>query len=162
MRETESIAKFHRHGSPRGLPHGPILVVLADDHEVMRRNLKALLDGEHDIRVVAEAGDLVAAADQVREHAPQVLVLDLRLPDGSTTDRLSGSGLELTALVRTQMPSTQVVVITMQENEAFVGKTVDSGAVGFVRKDMAETELVDAVRAAARGERYTSSRVTRH
>ncbi len=90
MRETESIAKFHRHGSPRGLPHGPILVVLADDHEVMRRNLKALLDGEHDIRVVAEAGDLVAAADQVREHAPQVLVLDLRLPDGSTGSAARG------------------------------------------------------------------------
>ncbi len=127
----------------------------------MRRNLKALLDSEHDIRVVAEAGNLVAAADQVRAHLPQVLVLDLRLPDAATGER-SGSGLELTALVRSEMPSTQVVVVTMQENEAFVSKAIAAGAVGFVRKDLAETELVDAVRAAARGERFTSPRVTRH
>ncbi len=161
MRETESIARFHGRVSRRGNPQGSILVVLADDHEVMRRNLKALLDGEQDIRVVAEAGDLAAAARQVREHAPHVLVLDLRLRDESAGG-LRGSGLELTALVRSQMPGTQVVVVTMQENEAFVNKAADAGAVGFVRKDLAETELVDAVRAAARGERYTSARVTRH
>ncbi len=161
MRETEPIARFHGRVSRRGHPRGSILVVLADDHAAMRRNLKALLDGEQDIKVVAEAGDLAAAARQVREHVPHVLVLDLRLRDESA-EGLGGSGLELTALVRSQMPSTQVVVVTMQENEAFVNKAAAAGAVGFVRKDLAETELVDAVRAAARGERYTSARVTRH
>lgn len=159
MRDIDPIAHFA--GRLPARRHPPILVVLADDHQTMRRNLRALLDGERDIEVVAEAGDLTTAAREVRTRVPHVLVIDLRLRIESAIAH-SGSGLELTTLVRSQTPCTQVVVVTMQENEAFVSKAVSAGAVGFVRKELAETELVDAVRAAARGERFTSSRLTRH
>jgi len=159
MKDADPSAQFAGRMSQRR--HPPIIVVLADHHEAMRRNLRALLDGERDIEVVAEAGDLASAALEVHKHLPHVLVIDLRLRVGSAVAR-SGDGLELTARVRSQMPFTQVVVVTMQENEAFVDKAVSAGAIGFVRKELAELELVDAVRAAARGERFTSSRLTRH
>ncbi len=159
MRETDPSAQFAGRMSHRR--HPPIGVVLADDHQAMRRNLRALLDGEGDIEVVAEAGDLASAALEVCKHLPHVLVIDLRLRVGSAVAG-SGDGLELAARVRSQMPFTQVVVVTMQDNEAFVGKAVNAGAIGFVRKELAELERVHAVRAAARGERFTSSRLTRH
>jgi DNA-binding NarL/FixJ family response regulator len=143
---------------PQGAwPNAPILVVLADDHAGMRRTLRLLLDGEEGIRVVAEAGDLPDAARQVYDHRPHVLVLDTNLRQATDTG-LGANVLEFTASLRATAHRTQVVLVTMQEHGAFVPRAFDAGALGFVRKDLAEAELPDAVRAAARGERYASAR----
>jgi len=117
----------------------------------MRRGLRLLLAQEEDVEVVAEAGDLATALEDVYRHHPRVLVLDLLLPDGS--------GLDAIAPLRAREPGTQIVCLTMQDSPAFAKRAVAAGAIGFVLKDTAEVELGDAVRLAARGERYMSARM---
>ncbi len=130
---------------------GPIKVVLADDHNLVRRNLRLLLEREADLQVVAEASDLSAVAAQVTNHAPHVLVLDLRLPNGSSAETIRR--------LRAAVPETRVVVLTMEASPAFAASALEAGATGFVLKDHADSELVGAIRAAVRGEEYVSPRV---
>jgi len=134
-----------------GTATSPIKVVVADDHAVVRRNLRLLLDSEHDVEVIAEAGDVFTAMRHVNGHAPPVLLLDLRMP--------SGSSIEAIRRLRAQAPETEIVVVTMEDSPAFARKAIDVGAVGYVLKDNADTELPLAVRCAARGEEYISPRV---
>jgi two-component system response regulator NreC len=129
----------------------PIRVVLADHHALMRRSLRLLLDREADVEVVAEARDLVTVVCRVRGLLPEVLVLDLGMPGGSS--------IEVIRRLRAEVPSTQTVVLTMQDNPAFARQALDSGALGFVRKDFADTELPEAVRNAADGREYLSPQV---
>jgi len=126
-------------------------VILAEDHESMRRSLRLLLESEPDIHVVAETGELATAIRQVDGLRPQVLVLDLKLPTGSSMDAVKR--------LRRHAPHTRIVVITMHDGHAFARHAHDAGALGFVLKDSADMELPDAVRLAARGELYTSPRV---
>ena len=121
-------------------------IVLADDHRVVRRGLQLLLDGEQDFEVVAEAGDVDGARRYVRGHRPSVLVLDLNMPGGSV--------LEAIPELRAEAPDTQIVVLTMQEDPAFAQAALSGGALAYVLKEAAETELVEAVRRAAVGEIY--------
>ena len=127
-----------------------IRVLLADDHALMRRSLRLLLDGEEGMEVIAEANDLAAVTRHVHAHEPHVLVLDLSMPDGSS--------LEAISRLREQAPDTQIVVMTMEENPVFAQRAFAAGAVGFVAKDLADGELPQAVRAAARGEEFVSPR----
>jgi two-component system response regulator NreC len=129
----------------------PIRVVLADDHALMRRSLRLLLDDEQDFDVVAEAGDLAAAERAVERLRPDVLVLDRRMPGGSSIDLIRS--------LRHRAPQTQIVVLTMEQNPAFARSALAAGAVGFAVKELADTELPLAVRAAARGDEYVSPRV---
>lgn len=128
-----------------------VRVVLAEDHDTMRRSLRQLLDGEPDIEVVGEADEIRSAITQVRRKHPDVLVLDLRMPNGSNIDSVRR--------MRAQAPDTKVVVITMHEAHAFALQAHEAGAIGFVLKDTADVELPEAVRRAARDEVYTSPRV---
>jgi two-component system, NarL family, response regulator NreC len=128
-----------------------VRVVLAEDHATMRRSLRQLLDGEGDIEVVGEADEITLAVELVKRHRPEVLVLDLRMPNGSNIDCVRR--------MRAQAPETRVVVITMHEARAFARQAHDAGAIGFVLKDTADVELPEAVRRAARDELYTSPRV---
>lgn len=132
-------------------PAFPIRVVLADDHAVVRRNLRLLLDGEEDVEVVAEAADLSTVARHVHGHVPHVLVLDLQMPNGSS--------IETIRWLRDQVPETEIVVLTMEESPLFAQRALDVGAVGFVLKDRADSELPAAVRKAAAGVEYISPRV---
>jgi DNA-binding NarL/FixJ family response regulator len=134
----------------------PIQVVIADDHVTMRKSLRLLLEGEPDISVVAEAGDLGEAARGVHDLRPNVLVIDPGLARAANPT-YAGTGLELTAFVRAIAPEAQVVLVTMHEHRAFAEQALDAVVLGVIRKDLAENELPDAVRAAARGERYTST-----
>jgi two-component system response regulator NreC len=134
------------------LEHGSVDVVLAEDHASMRRSLRQLLDGEPGIRVVAEAPDLNMALTHVHGHHPDVLVLDLRMPNGSSID--------LIRRIRVQAADTNVVVITMHDGRAYASQAHQAGAVGYVLKDTADEELPEAVRRAARGQVYTSPRIT--
>jgi two-component system response regulator NreC len=132
-------------------PESPIRVVLADDHAVVRRCLRLLLDSEEDVEVIAEATDLSTVMRHVHGHLPHVLVLDLRLPNGSS--------IETIRRLRAEVPKTEIVVLTMEENPLFAQQAIDAGAVGYVLKDRADTELLTAIRRAARGEEYVSTRV---
>ncbi len=133
------------------LATAPIRVVVADDHALMRRSLRRLLESEQNIEVVAEADDLTGAAHHVHGQQPHVLVLDLSM---------SGmSSLQTISQLRERVPDTQIVVVTMEENPAFAQRAITAGALGFVWKDRADTDLLEAVRAAARGEEYLSPSV---
>jgi two-component system, NarL family, response regulator NreC len=134
-----------------GGPAEPIQIILADDHAVVRSGLRLLLDAEAEFEVVAEAGDVETAQRYVRGHCPAVLVLDLNMPGGSS--------LEAIPLIREEAPGTQIVVLTMQEEPAFVRHALAAGAIGYVLKEAADDELVEAVRRAAKGERYLNPRL---
>jgi DNA-binding NarL/FixJ family response regulator len=129
----------------------PIHVVLAEDHSRMRRCLRALLDSERDIEVVAEAQDLTSTAREVDSCHPEVLVLAMRLGGRSTMHAIEG--------LRERAPGTNVIVLTMQASSAFAAHAAASGAVGFALKDSADDELPEAIRCAARGQSFTSPRV---
>lgn len=134
---------------PGSLQH--IRVVLGDDHAMVRRTMRLLLDDEHDIDVSGEGSDLSTTLRQVRRHRPHVLVLDLRLPSGST--------LEVVRRLRTRAPETEIVVLTMEESPQFAQQAMAAGAIGCVLKDRADSDLVTAVRLAASGKEYVSPRV---
>ena len=128
-----------------------IRVVIADDHAVVRRGLRQVLDAEEGFDLVAEAVDLDSARRFVRGHRPDVLVLDLNLPEG----------LSLAAIpeIRAEHPDTQIVVLTMQNEPAYARQALAAGALGYVLKEAAEDELVEAVRRAAAGEPYLNPRL---
>jgi two-component system response regulator NreC len=128
-----------------------IRVLVADDHALLRRSLRQLLDHEPDIDVIAETEDLESTARHVESMRPDVLVLDLRMPDGSSTDLIDR--------LRGRAPQTQIVVLTMEQNPGFARRALGTGARGFVLKDLADIELPAAVRAAARGQEFVSPRV---
>jgi two-component system, NarL family, response regulator NreC len=126
-------------------------IVIADDHAVVRRGLKQLLGAEPDFEVLAEAGDIEDARRFVRGHHPQVLVLDLNLPGGSSLKHIPA--------IRDESPDTQIVVLTMQNEPAYAREALGAGALGYVLKEAAETELVEAVRRAAVGDTYLNPRL---
>jgi two-component system, NarL family, response regulator NreC len=133
--------------------HGPsadeaasIRIVLADDHAVVRRGLRLLLDGEAGFEVVAEAGDVDGARRYVRGHHPAVLVLDLNMPGGSSLDAIPE--------IRSESPETQIVVLTMKDAPEFARQALAGGAIGYVLKEAADSELLEAVRRAAAGQAY--------
>jgi two-component system response regulator NreC len=121
----------------------PIRVVLADDHAVVRSGLRLLLDAEEGLEVVAEAGEIETAKRMVLMHRPDVLVLDLNMP-----------GAESLPAIPELADQTAVVVLTMQNDPAFARQALQSGATGYVLKEAADSELVQAVQAAAQGRTY--------
>jgi two-component system, NarL family, response regulator NreC len=125
----------------------PIRIVLADDHQVVRTGLGLLLEAEDGIEVVAEAGDIDSALRAVLGHKPDVLVLDLNMPGTQTS-------LEALDLVRERSARTATVVLTMQEDPEYARRALRAGALGYVLKEAADAELVEAVRRAADGRTY--------
>jgi two-component system response regulator NreC len=126
-------------------------VVLADDHVVVRKGLRMLLDHEAGLRVVAEAGTVPDALETVRTHSPDVLVLDLHMPGGSS--------LEAIPTILDQSPTTAVVILTMQNEPAFARQALQAGALGFVLKEAADDELLEAIRLASDGQTYLNPRI---
>jgi two-component system response regulator NreC len=127
-------------------------IVLADDHPVVRSGLRLLLDREEGLRVVAEAASGDAALRLSRAHRATVLLLDLNMPG-----RLDG--FETIAAVRAQAPATSVVVLTMQEDPGFARRALAAGATGYVLKEAADADLVEAVRTVIAGGRYVTPRL---
>jgi two-component system, NarL family, response regulator NreC len=124
-----------------------ITIVLADDHAVVRAGLRMVLDREAGFAVVSEAGDAEAAVRTVLGHKPRVLVLDLNMPGELTS-------LEAIPRVAEVSPDTRVVVLTMQEDPEFARQALRAGAAGYVLKEAADDELVEAVRRVAGGDTY--------
>ena len=121
-------------------------IVLADDHTVVRNALRLLLDAEPGFEVVAEAGDAEAAVRYVRGHKPTVLILDLNMPGRSS--------LESVPEIRKASPKTEIVVLTMQNEPVYARRALQAGVRGYVLKEAADAELVQAVRSAALGDTY--------
>jgi two-component system response regulator NreC len=129
----------------------PIRVVIADDHSVVRRGLRQVLEADGGFEIVAEAGDIAGARRYVRGHHPDVLVLDLNMPEGSSLNAVPD--------IRAENPETQIVVLTMQNEPAYARQALGAGVLGYVLKDAADAELVEAVRRAAAGDRYLNPRL---
>lgn len=121
-------------------------IVLADDHTVVRNALRMLLDAEPGFEVVAEAGDADTAVRYVRGHKPSVLLLDLNMPGRASLDALPD--------IKEASPATEIVVLTMQAEPAFARRALQAGVRGYVLKEAADAELVQAVRSAAAGDTY--------
>jgi two-component system, NarL family, response regulator NreC len=121
-------------------------IVLADDHTVIRNALRLLLDAEPGFEVVAEAGDADTAIRYVRGHKPAVLILDLNMPGRAS--------LEAIPEIQEASPQTEIVILTMQNEPAYARRALQAGVRGYVLKEAADTELVQAVRSAAAGDTY--------
>lgn len=129
-----------------------ISVVLADDHAVVRRGLRSLLERERDFEVVAEAGDVDSAIRYARGHKPRVLVLDLTMPGSKPPIEAISQILEVS-------PGTSVAVVTMREDLALVRRALSEGAVAYVLKEAAEEELIEAIRHAVADDIYLTPRL---
>jgi two-component system, NarL family, response regulator NreC len=126
-------------------------VVLVDDHAVVRGALKALLSGQDDLEVVGEAGSIAEGGAIVAEKQPRVLVLDVNLPDGLAVDAL--------AQLREGSSQTQIVLLTMERDLTLARRALAAGAAGYLFKDSAHLELIEAVRAAAAGNQHLAPAV---
>ena len=126
----------------------PTTVVLADDHQVVRKGLRALLEAEEDLSVVGEAADGLEALDLVERFQPTVLVADVVMP--------GLSGPDVAREVRRRSPGTRTVILSMYANEAYVLEALTNGAYGYVVKEASAAEFLRAVREAAAGRRYLS------
>ena len=142
-------ATHERPGPP--VAENLISVVLADDHELMRSRLRQLLDEDELIEVIADTNDLGEAIRSVLRSHPRVLVLDMSMSSGSSIDAIRR--------LREQAPATEIVVLKMKASAAYAGFALEAGASAYVLKDTADSELAQAVRHAARGERFVSPRV---
>ncbi|HVI53722.1 MAG TPA: response regulator transcription factor [Luteibacter sp.] len=124
-------------------------IVLVDDHAIVREGFKRLIELEPDLDVVAEARNADEAVDAVTQHRPDLVAVDLSLPDGS--------GLPLIEHLASISPNMKIVVLSMHDGEPYVSEALRRGARGYVTKGVAPEELVVAVRAVLAGEQYLSS-----
>lgn len=123
-----------------------ITVVLADDHNVIRTGLRAMLEADDGLRVIGEAADAPAAQKLVRDRRPDVLVLDLQMPGAEPANDIPA--------LREEVPTTRIVVLTMQNDPRRARELLQAGASGYVLKQAAERQLTAAIRAAADGGSY--------
>ncbi len=129
----------------------PIKIVLADDHQVMRSGLRTLLENEDDFEVVAEAGNGRLAIKLIQEYQPQIVVMDVTMPDMS--------GINATHHITSRFPDILVLGLSMHLSEAIVVEMFKAGAVGYLTKNCAAKELVAAIRHIQKGKLYFSSEI---
>jgi len=129
-----------------------IRVLLADDHTLIRSGIATLLQTNKDFLVVGEAEDGEEAVRKTGELKPTVVVLDLSMP--------KLSGIEASKQIKKKYPEVNVLVLTMHENEEYVYQILKSGAAGYVLKSAGKDELIAAIRAAAKGEKFFSPRIS--
>jgi two-component system response regulator NreC len=124
----------------------PLRVLLVDDHAVVRAGLRLLLEKEPDMVIVGEAEDGARAVEQAREVQPDIVVMDITLPDFD--------GVEATRRIHAALPNTGVLALTMHDEEAYLVPFLQAGGTGYVRKSAADRDVVAAIRAVARGESF--------
>ena len=129
----------------------PIRVVISDDHELFRRGLRMVLEAEDDIEVVAEAADGQEAVARVEEQAPDVVLMDVRMP------RMGG--IEATRLIRQLFPTTRIIVLTVSDEQDDLYGAVKAGANGYLLKEVSIEEVADSVRRVYAGESLISATV---
>jgi two-component system, NarL family, response regulator DevR len=139
--------------SHQAAPERPIRVLIADDHEVVRIGLATLLDGQPGMSVVAQASSGSDAIRLARKHRPDVVVMDIRMPDGS--------GIEACRTLNAQPDSVPVIMLTSHADSDALFDAIDAGASGYVLKRVGSGELIDAVRTVAGGGSLLDPGVTR-
>lgn len=127
-------------------------ILLVDDHEVVRKGLKSLLDAQDDMEVVGEAGTVADAIKRVGFDEPELVVLDVRLPDGS--------GVEACREIRQRFPDVNVLMLTSFADEEALLSAIIAGASGYVLKRIQGTELIDSIRRVSRGESLLDPEMT--
>ena len=128
-------------------------ILIADDHGIVRSGIRLLLDRQPDMEVVAEAQDGVEALEKVISEKPDVAILDVAMP------RMTG--LQATYEIKRQVPEAQVLILSMHDDERYLFEALRAGAAGYVVKRAADEDLVDAVRATARGEPFLTASAQR-
>ena len=131
----------------------PLRVVLVDDHEVVRNGIKSLLAETPDVSVVGEAGTVKDAIERAVWARPDVVIMDVRLPDGS--------GIEATREIRARLPNTQVLMLTTFSDDEALFASIMAGAAGYVLKQIKGADLVRAVQTVGRGESLLDPAVTK-
>lgn len=129
-----------------------INIVLADDHVLVRKGIKAMLESDSDIQVVGEAGNGAEALEVARKFHPDILVLDIRMPEMN--------GLEAAAKLEQYSPDTKAVILSMHDSEEYVLQALDAGAYGYLLKDTDKTEFLKALRQVFGGAKYFSGAVS--
>ena len=130
-----------------------IQILLADDHNVMRRGLRLLLESQPDFKVVAEAADGRQAVEQAEATKPDVVVLDVAMPNLS--------GIEAAQRIQVSCPAAAVVILSMHSDEGYVLRALKAGAKGYLLKDSAEGDLIEAIRAVSSGKTFFSPEISR-
>lgn len=135
--------------------YGPrkIRILIADDHPVLRRGLKALIEEEQDMEVIGEAGNGLEAVQLTERLRPDVVIMDISMPELD--------GLEATRRIRERSPSTYVLILTVHAHERYLFPVLKAGASGYVRKTAADEELIEAIRVVARGDVFLYPSATR-
>lgn len=126
-------------------------ILIVDDHQIIREGLHTLIDRQPDMEVVAEASDGREAINFVRQHEPQVVVMDISMADMN--------GIEATREIRTLFPEVKVIGLSMHTNKRFVAEMLKAGATGYLLKDCAFEELTTAIRSVQEGKMYLSPEI---
>ena len=130
----------------------PLRLLVVDDHEVVRQGLVALLDRREGFHVIAEAGTVAESIEAARRFRPEIVIMDVRLPDGS--------GIEACREIRAELPETRVVMLTSYPDEEAVLSAIVAGASGYLLKQVRARDLVAALEAVGRGESLLDPAVT--
>ena len=138
-----------------------ITVLVVDDHDVVRKGLRFYLGAHPDVAMVGEAGDAQTAVEAVAEHVPDVVLMDLVLPLQSGTEPTDQGGVQATRRVRQISPHTQVVVLTSFAQDELIFSAIKAGALSYLLKDANAETVLDAIRAASRGEATLHPRIAR-
>jgi two-component system, NarL family, response regulator NreC len=131
----------------------PIRILLADDHTVVRDGLRALLERQADMTVVAEAADGRDSVRLAEEQNPDVVVMDIAMPNMN--------GIEATRRILASCPGTAVVILSMHQDESYVLRSLKAGAKGYLLKDSLRSDVIEAIRAVALGRSYLTRKVSR-
>jgi DNA-binding NarL/FixJ family response regulator len=131
----------------------PIRILLADDHTVMRRGLRLLLESQPEFSVVAEAADGRQAVEQAEATQPDVAVVDIAMPNLS--------GIEAAQRINGQHPQIAILILSMHSDEGYVLRALKAGAKGYLLKDSAEGDLIEAIKAVHRGKTFFSPEITK-
>jgi DNA-binding NarL/FixJ family response regulator len=131
----------------------PIRILLADDHTVVRDGLRALLERQPDMTVVAEAADGRDSVRLAEEQSPDVVVMDITMPNMN--------GIEATRRILAANPRTAVVILSMHQDESYVLRSLKAGAKGYLLKDSLRSDIIDAIRAVSQGRSFVTRKISR-
>ncbi len=129
-----------------------ISVILADDHVLVRKGIKAMLDSDEEINVLAEANDGTEAVELAHRLSPDIVILDIRMP--------GKNGLEAAAELQSLVPNTKSIILSMHDSEEYVMQALSSGAYGYLLKDIDKNEFVKALKQVHGGAKYFSGAVS--
>jgi len=125
-----------------------ISILIVDDHPIVRSGLRSMLQNQSGFDIVAEAEDGEDAIVKVQHYRPMIAIMDIAMP--------KLSGIEATRIIAKKYPQTRVMILTMHDDEAYLGKIIEAGASGFLLKDCKNEEIVKAIQRVAEGEKYFS------